>query len=117
MYETDWQRSGRAEAERRRRCVPQSGAASSPVPHQRCAIGAVAAAVADCLAKQQRKSPAKSKLLRGCGSTGETGGAPPQAISARHLIETTARPFRPHPQHRKRGSRLRRLVVGTPYLV
>jgi len=78
---------------------------------------AVAPAVADRVAEQRVQKPCKIKAVavlrfhRGDGGCAASGNLGP------HLIETTARPFRPHPQHRKRGSRLRRLVVGTPYLV
>jgi hypothetical protein len=58
-------------------------------------------AVADRVAAGCSETLANPMLLRCCGSTGREGTAA-HAISARHLIDTTARPFRPHPRHRSR---------------
>jgi hypothetical protein len=50
-------------------------AACSP---SRCAPECAAAAVADCVAEQRSKNPAKSTLLRCCGTSGRRGSGPPE---------------------------------------
>ena len=78
----------------------------------RCASVHVAAAVADSVAEQRSKSPAKSRLLRCCGSTGRIGAAPAHPVRRPHFTETTARPSAPHPRHRTRSLRSSTLVGG-----
>ena len=65
-----------------------------PVPRPCCVIAGRCGCCGGCVAEQRRKSPAKSRLLRCCGSAGETPSAK-EWPDFRSPAEVTCLPSRP----------------------